>query len=157
LKTEDAKKNKILSKIKALDPFNESYDMLYDALQEVLADISKSRVEIEDDLYNTELSLSNATSAKCSAESIYKVMGSMIEMMDMMPDEDERIMMNVLLDNVQLYEVAQPNGMWVKSVRFKVPLNVDGELYDELFTNNCNSLPNETTDETVCLLSRKAQ
>ena len=152
LKTEDARRSKLLSKIKALDPFNENYDSLYDDLQEVLADVSKRRAEIENDLYNAEIALSNATSAKCSAESIYKVMASMIEMMDMMPDEDERMMMNVLLDNVQLYEVAQPNGLWVKSVRFKVPLNIDGELYDELFTDSCNSLPNLTTDETVGVL-----
>ena len=63
--------------------------------------------------------------------------------------------MHILLDSVQIYPERQPNGLWIKSVRFKVPLEFDGVLWqDVIIDNEENSLPNESNDETVVLLSK---
>ena len=49
----------------------------------------------------------------------------------------------------------QPNGLWIKSVRFKVPLEFDGvSSQDVIIDNDSNSLPNESIDETVLLFVR---
>ena len=63
--------------------------------------------------------------------------------------------MHALLDSVQIYPERQPNGLWIKSVRFKVPLEFDGvSSQDVIIDNDSNSLPNESIDETVVLLSK---
>ena len=47
-------------------------------------------------------------------------------MMDIMPAEDERTIMHALVDSIQIYPKALPNGLILKSIRFKVPLEWDG-------------------------------
>lgn len=154
---EEAKKSKLLSKIMALDPSDDTYDMLYDDLHGLLREIAVNLSGLEDNIYKTECAISNATNEQYNADAVYKVMASMIEMIDMLPDEDERVVMNYLLDSVQLYEEQQPNGLWVKSVRFKVPINLDGNYCDEVLTEIPDSLPNEKTVETIALLQKSVR
>ena len=78
-----------------------------------------------------------------------------VDMMDIMPERDEQEIMHALLDSVQIYPERQPNGLWIKSVRFKVPLEFDGvSSQDVIIDNDSNSLPNESSDETVLLFVR---
>ena len=64
--------------------------------------------------------------------------------------------MNGIFDSVELHEKKQPNGMWVKKIRFKIALNFpDGNTYHEVEFVDDNSLLKENHDETVCLLSKK--
>ena len=53
-----------------------------------------------------------------------------------------------LVDNAQIYEERKENGQWLKSIEFKLP------IIEKEFTL---SLDNDTQNETVCLLPRKAQ
>lgn len=66
--------------------------------------------------------------------------------------------MNLLIEKVEIYEEKQKDGRWVKSVQFKIPLNVDGKLVDTMFFDDDedteNSLPNEKHVECVVLMSR---
>ena len=39
-----------------------------------------------------------------------------------MNDSERREFMSVLLENVQIYEERQPNGQWLKSMEFKLPI-----------------------------------
>ena len=151
---EDTKKSKLLAKIKALDPSDDLYDVLYDDLQGVLREIAENIANYDESIYKTELAIENATGKQVTAEKVYSIMAAMIEFLDIMPDEDKRILMNYLLDSVQLHEKRQDNGCWVKSIRFKVALNLDGQLCDQIDIGTMSSLPNENHDETVCLLSK---
>ena len=67
--------------------------------------------------------------------------------------------MNALLEKVEIFKEKQKDGRWVKSVQFKIPLNVEGKLVDTMFFDDDedteNSLSNEKYVETACLLSRK--
>lgn len=74
-----------------------------------------------------------------------------------MPDSDKKLMMNLLIEKVEIYEEKQKDGRWVKSVQFKIPLNVDGKLVDTMFFDDEdteNSLSNEKHVETVVLMSK---
>lgn len=64
---------------------------------------------------------------------------------DKMNDSGRREFMSVLLENVQIYEERQPNGQWLKSIEFKLPIiKEDMKL----------RLDNDSHVETVCLLSK---
>ena len=62
--------------------------------------------------------------------------------------EAQKTKMKALVDNIQIYEERKENGQWLKSIEFKLPI-IENE-----FTL---SLDNDTQNETVCLLSRRAQ
>ena len=60
-----------------------------------------------------------------------------------MNDVERRRVMETLISEIQIYEDRQPNGQWLKSIKFKLPIiEEDMEI----------SLDNDTHVETVCLL-----
>lgn len=56
--------------------------------------------------------------------------------------------MEALISEVQIFEERQPNGQWLKSIKFKLPI---------IEENMSLSLDNDSHVETVILLSHKTQ
>ena len=65
-----------------------------------------------------------------------------------MDDQEKRQLMESLLSEVQIYEERQPNGQWLKSIKFKLPI---------IAQDMSLSLDNDTHIETVCLLSKNLE
>ena len=65
-----------------------------------------------------------------------------------MSEAERRKLVEILIDEVQIYPERQPNGQWLKSIRFKLPI-IDHDL--DL------SLDNHNRVEVVCALSRQEQ
>ena len=63
-----------------------------------------------------------------------------------MDDQEKRQLMESLLSEVQIYEERQPNGQWLKSIKFKLPIIAEDMSL---------SLDNDTHIETVVKLSLK--
>ena len=63
-----------------------------------------------------------------------------------MDDQEKRQLMESLLSEVQIYEERQPNGQWLKSIKFKLPIIAEDMSL---------SLDNDAHIETVILLSHK--
>src|SRR5699024_5646441 len=115
----------------------------------------KRIAELDSKINQVSIAVQNAGSKAATAEEVYATMRIIVDMMDIMPERDEQEIMHALLDSVQIYPERQPNGLWIKSVRFKVPLEFDGvSSQDVIIDNNDNSLPNASTDEAVILLSK---
>ena len=62
-----------------------------------------------------------------------------------MDEAERRRLMESLIDEIQIYEERQPNGQWLKSIRFKLPI-IDEDM--------SLSLDNDSYIETVVRLSR---
>ena len=62
-----------------------------------------------------------------------------------MDEAERRRLMESLIDEIQIYEERQPNGQWLKSIRFKLPIIDEGMSL---------SLDNDSHIETVVLLTR---
>lgn len=94
-----------------------------------------------------------------STEVYKRLIDTTIENIDDVSDADKKILMNALLEKVEIFKEKQEDGRWVKSIQFKIPLNVDGKLVDTMFFDDDedteNSLPNEKHVETVVLMLRK--
>ena len=65
-----------------------------------------------------------------------------------MDEAERRHLMESLIDEIQIYEERQPNGQWLKSIRFKLPI-IDDDM--------SLSLDNDSHIETVCLLSKLSE
>ena len=64
-----------------------------------------------------------------------------------MEEADRREFLTHLIEMVEIYEEEQPNGQWLKSITFKLPIIPhDMEI----------SLDNGSQVETVCLLTRES-
>ena len=63
-----------------------------------------------------------------------------------MDEAERRHLMESLIEEIQIYEERQPNGQWLKSIRFKLPI-IDEDM--------SLSLDNDSHIETVTLLSRR--
>ncbi len=62
-----------------------------------------------------------------------------------MDEAERRYLMGSLIDEIQIYEERLPNGQWLKSIRFKLPI-IDEDM--------SLSLDNDSHIETVVLMSR---
>ena len=107
---------------------------MYDKIEEVengLMDVRAKKQAIEAD--------------KITGDNIYKILICFDKLYATMTEAERRRLVEILIDEVQIYSERQPNGQWLKSVRFKLPI-IDHDL--EL------SLDNKNRVETVCALSK---
>lgn len=62
-----------------------------------------------------------------------------------MNDVERRQLITALISEIQVYEEKQPNGQWLKSITFKLPI-----IDDDLII----SLDNDEQVETVALIQK---
>ena len=154
----ESKKSKLLRRIAELDIDDKLYDDLMKTYRAGVQEINEQIAIIENQMYQNDLSIENAQGENLSAEVYKRIIDEMLDHIDDMPDSDKKLMMNLLIEKIEIYPEKQKDGRWVKSVQFKIPLNVDGKLVDTMFFDDEdteNSLPTEKHVETVCLLSRR--
>ena len=86
-KKEEAKKSKLLQKIMVLDAEDELYDSMYDDLQGLLREYTKNIAELDSNTNKTNIAIENATNKQVSAQEVYNIMQTIIELMDIMPED----------------------------------------------------------------------
>ena len=69
----------------------------------------------------------------------------MMRMMQIGHETEKRRLIESLISEIQLYEERQPNGQWIKSIKFKLPI-IEEDI------SLC--LDNDEHSETVVLMSR---
>ena len=65
-----------------------------------------------------------------------------------MNEQEKRQVMESLISEIQIYPERQPNGQWLKSIKFRLPI-----IEEDMNI----SLDNEQQVETVVLLEKKFQ
>ena len=117
------------------------------------ADLDDRLYKMYDKIGDTENQLVAARAKKMAIEAekltgdnIYKVLIFFDKLYSVMDDQEKRQLMESLLSEVQIYEERQPNGQWLKSIKFKLPIIAEDMSL---------SLDNDTHIETVVLMSRK--
>ena len=76
---------------------------------------------------------------------IYKALVHFGKLYDKMNEAEKREFVTSLISKIHVFEERQPNGQWLKSIEFKLPIiNQDIEL----------RLDNDDRLETCCLLER---
>ena len=77
----------------------------------------------------------------------------MLDYIDDMNDANKKTLMNLLIEKIEIYPEKQEDGRWIKSIQFKIPLNIDGQVVNTLFfdeEDTENSLPTEKHVEKYC-------
>lgn len=122
--------------------------------------INKRKADLDDRLYkmydkieDTENLLVAARAKKMTIETekltgdnIYKVLIYFDKLYAVMNEQEKRQLMESLISEIQIYEERQPNGQWLKSIKFKLPI-----IEEDMSL----SLDNDGHAETVVMLSHK--
>ena len=140
-----ATKSRLIDEIDTLDPDDKHYIKRK-------ADFDDRLYKMYDKIEDTENLLIAARAKKMAIEAekltgdnIYKVLIYFDKLYSVMDDQEKRQLMESLISEIQIYEERQPNGQWLKSIKFKLPIIAEDMSL---------SLDNDTHIETVCLLSR---
>ena len=82
---------------------------------------------------------------KLTGDNIYKVLIYFDQLYGKMDDREKRQLIEELISEIQIYPERQPNGQWLKSIKFRLPI-----IEEDMNI----SLDNEQQVETVVLLSK---
>lgn len=138
-------KSKLAEEIDMLDPDDRHYSRMKTDLNDRLYKMYDKIEEIESKLIEAKAKKTAIEADKITGDNIYKVLICFEKLYGVMNDEEKRKFVEELISEVHIYEERQPNGQWLKSIKFKLPIiEEDMEM----------SLDNDNHIETVVQLTK---
>lgn len=138
-------KSKIMEEIDSLDPDDRHYIRRKADLDDRLYRMYDKIEETESRLIEARAKKTAIEAEKITGDNIYKVLIYFDKLYKVMNDVEKRQLMESLISEIQIFEDRQPNGQWLKSMKFKLPI-IEGDM--EL------SLDNDEHVECVVLMSK---
>ena len=135
----------MLDDIGALDPEGKYYKVMKSDLNDRLYSIYDKIEDINDLLEEAYATKQTIEKNKLTSDNIYEILTNFDVFYYRMNKVEQRKFIELLIDEIQIYEESQPNGQWIKSIKFKLPL-----LEETLDTY----LDKNSQDETVVLMSK---
>lgn len=136
-------KSKIMEEIDTLDPDDRHYIIRKSDLDERLYRMYDKIEEAENNLMDARAKKQAIEADKITGDNIYKVLVCFEKLYNVMNPLERKKLMEHLISEIQIYPERQPNGQWLKSIKFRLPI-VEKDI------DLC--LDNESHTETVCLL-----
>ena len=143
-----AVKAKIIEDIDSLDPDDRHYTHLKADLDDRLYSMYDKIDEAEELLIAAKARKQTIETEKISGNNIYKTLIYFDQLYTVMDDAERRQLIESMISEIHIYEERQPNGQWLKSIKFRLPV----------IKENMNiSLDNGLCAEAVVLMSRKKE
>lgn len=139
-------KSKLMEEIDSLDPDDRHYIKRKADLDDRLYLMYDKIEEIESRLIEARAKKTAIEAEKVTGDNIYKVLICFNKLYGVMNDVGKRQFIEALISEIQIFEDRQPNGQWLKSIKFKLPIIEEDMSID---------LDDNSHVETVCLMSRK--
>ncbi len=140
-------KSKIIEEIDSLDPDDKHYIKLKTDLDNRLYIMYDKIEEIENQLILARAKKQSIEAEKLTSDNIYKVLIHFGKLYAVISEAERHQLIEALISEIQIYEERQPNGQWIKSIKFKLPI---------IEENMDICLDNGHHVECVVLLSRKS-
>ena len=139
-------KSKLMEEIDNLNPDDRHYIRRKADLDDRLYRMYDKIEELEEQLIAARAKKTSIEAEKITGDNIYKVLIYFDKLYFAMNDVERRQLIEALIAEIQIYEERKPNGQWLKSIRFKLPI-IENDL--SIGLDNGNHV------ETVVLLSHK--
>lgn len=139
-------KSKLMEEIDNLDPDDRHYIRRKSDLDDRLYRMYDKIEELESQLIDARAKKTSIEAEKITGDNIYKVLICFDKLYFAMNDVERRQLIEALIAEIQIYEERKPNGQWLKSMRFKLPI-IENDL--------SIGLDNGEHVETVVMLSCK--
>ena len=115
-------KARLMDEIDSLDPDDKHYIKRKADLDDRLYKMYDKIEDTENQLVAARAKKMAIEAEKLTGDNIYKVLIYFDKLYSVMDDQEKRQLMESLLSEVQIYEERQPNGQWLKSIKFKLPI-----------------------------------
>lgn len=115
-------KSKIIEEIDSLDPDDKHYIKRKADLDNRLYNMYDKIEEIENQLIAARAKKQSIEAEKLTSDNIYKVLIYFETLYAVMNEAERRQIIEALISEIQIYEERQPNGQWLKSIKFKLPV-----------------------------------
>ena len=138
-------KAKLMEEIDNLNPDDRHYIRRKADLDDRLYRMYDKIEELEEQLIAARAKKTSIEAEKITGDNIYKVLIYFDKLYFAMSDVERRQLIEALIAEIQIYEERKPNGQWLKSIRFKLPI-IENDL--------SIGLENGNQVETVVLLSK---
>ena len=139
-------KARLMDEIDSLDPDDKHYIKRKADLDDRLYKMYDKIEDTENQLVAARAKKMAIEAEKLTGDNIYKVLIYFDKLYSVMDEREKRQLMESLISEIQIYEERQPNGQWLKSIKFKLPIIAEDMSL---------GLDNDTHIETVALLSRE--
>ena len=146
LRQDYAIKSKLIEEIDNLNPDDRHYIRRKSDLDDRLYRMYDKIEELESQLIDARAKKTSIEAEKITGDNIYKVLICFDKLYFAMNDVERRQLIEALIAEIQIYEERKPNGQWLKSIRFKLPI-IENDL--------SIGLDNDEHVETIVLLSHK--
>ena len=146
LRQDYAIKSKLIEEIDNLNPDDRHYIRRKSDLDDRLYRMYDKIEELESQLIDARAKKTSIEAEKITGDNIYKVLIYFDKLYFAMNDVERRQLIEALIAEIQIYEERKPNGQWLKSIRFKLPI-IENDL--------SIGLDNGEHVETVVMLSHK--
>lgn len=146
LRQDYAIKSKLIEEIDNLNPDDRHYIRRKADLDDRLYRMYDKIEELESQLMDARAKKTSIEAEKITGDNIYKVLIYFDKLYFAMNDVERRQLIEALIAEIQIYEERKPNGQWLKSIRFKLPI-IENDL--------SIGLDNGEHVEVAMLLTRK--
>lgn len=138
-------KNNLISEIDMLDPENKHYISIKNDLNERLYSMYDKIEGVRELLNDANARKLTIEEEKLTSENIYRILMQFDKLYSKMSNDEQRKFVELIIEEIHIYEERQANGQWIKSIHFKLP------IVEDLLNVG---LDKNSQVETVCLLSR---
>ena len=142
-------KDKLGQQMDNLDITDRHYDRKYQDMENRLYKMYDEIEAVEQQIDEVENRILNVQQERISENNIYQFLLYFNEFYSRFTDAEKKEFLNSFIERVDIYEQEQPDGRFLKHIKFRFPVFYDGKGIEEL------SWDEKTTVETVCLLSRQ--
>ena len=142
-------KARIGQQMDSLDIMDKFYEKKYQDMETRLYRLYDEIEGVENSIEEVKNRLLNIRQQKISEESVYQFLLYFDKLYDKFTDLEKKEFLNSFVERVDIYDQEQPDGRFLKHIKFRFPVYFGDKETQELCWDN------ESTVETVCLLSRK--
>lgn len=115
-------KDSILTDLDALDYDDKHYQRRKSDLEDRLYKTYDKIEEMEASLVSAKAKRRSILAEKVSGDNIYKALIYFDKLYDPMDEAERREFLSQVIEAVEIYEERKPNGQWLKSIEFKLPI-----------------------------------
>ncbi len=132
----------------SLDVSDRFYDQKYQDMDDRLCKLYEDIEVVEDNMAQIQTRLDNIRQQKISGDNVYQFLLYFDLLYDKFTNSEKKEFLQSFVERVELFPEKQPDGRFLKRIKFRFPVYFDGAEVDGMRWDN------ETTVETVCLLSK---
>ena len=141
-------KGRLGQQMDSLDIMDKFYEKKYQDMETRLYRLYDEIEGVENSIEEVKNRLLNIQQQKISEENVYQFLLYFDKLYDKFTDLEKKEFLNSFVEQVDIYEQEQPDGRFLKHIKFRFPVYFGDREIQELCWDN------ESTVETVVLLSK---